>query len=131
MKLILSYLALVALTLCVFAVWPNLDLRVAHLFFWDGSFDGDGIPDTLFRDFFRDMPFVVLAAFAGLWLARRLGRTLRWAPSGRAVVFLAATMAIGPGLIVNLGFKDHWGRPRPYQTEEFQRSRSVQTLVRH
>ena len=28
-------------------------------------------------------------------------------------------MAIGPGLIVNLGFKDHWGRPRPYQTQDF------------
>ncbi len=44
---------------------------------------------------------------------------LRWAPSGRAVVFLVATMAIGPGLIVNLGLKDHWHRPRPIQTQEF------------
>jgi membrane-associated phospholipid phosphatase len=44
---------------------------------------------------------------------------LRWAPSGRAVIFLIATLAIGPGLIVNLGLKDHWRRPRPYQTQEF------------
>ena len=35
------------------------------------------------------------------------------------MIFLIATMAIGPGLIVNLGLKDHWGRPRPYQTQDF------------
>ena len=64
-------------------------------------------------------PFVVLAAYAALWLAKRLGTKLRWAPSGRAVIFLIATIAIGPGLIVNLGLKDHWGRPRPYQTQDF------------
>ena len=35
------------------------------------------------------------------------------------MIFLIATMAIGPGLIVNLGFKDHWHRPRPIQTQDF------------
>ena len=35
------------------------------------------------------------------------------------MIFLIATMAIGPGLIVNLGLKDHWHRPRPIQTQEF------------
>jgi lipid A 4'-phosphatase len=58
-------------------------------------------------------------AYAALWLANRLGARLRWAPSGRAMIFLIATMVIGPGLIVNLGFKDHWHRPRPVQTQDF------------
>ena len=35
------------------------------------------------------------------------------------MIFLIATMIIGPGLIVNLGFKDHWHRPRPIQTQDF------------
>ena len=35
------------------------------------------------------------------------------------MIFLIATIAIGPGLIVNLGLKDHWHRPRPIQTQEF------------
>ena len=113
------YLALTALTLIVFAVWPGLDLAVSHLFFWDDRFDGDGLPDRLSRDFFRITPFVVLTAYAALWSAARLGAKVVWAPSGRAIVFLIATMAIGPGLVVNLGFKDHWGRPRPYQTQDF------------
>ena len=61
----------------------------------------------------------MLVAYAGLWLAKRLGARLRWAPSGRAMIFLIATMIIGPGLIVNLGLKDHWHRPRPIQTQDF------------
>ena len=71
------------------------------------------------RDVFRVTPFVVLAAYAALWLAKRLGMRLGWAPSGRAVIFLIATIAIGPGVVVNLGLKDHWHRPRPIQTQEF------------
>jgi lipid A 4'-phosphatase len=113
------YVVLAALTFVVFALWPQLDLMVSHLFFWDGSFDGDGLPDHLAREFFRDTPFVVLAAYGALWLAKRQGARVPWAPSGRAMIFLIVTMVIGPGLIVNLGFKDHWHRPRPVQTQDF------------
>jgi lipid A 4'-phosphatase len=61
----------------------------------------------------------VLVAYAALWLAKHLGVRLPWAPSGRAMIFLIATMIIGPGLIVNVGLKDHWHRPRPVQTQDF------------
>ena len=119
MKALLVYLALAALTLAVFAIWPELDLMGARYFFHDGGFYGRDRLGRFGRDFFRITPFVVLAAYAALWLARRLGARLRWAPSGRAMILLIATMAVGPGLIVNLGFKDHWRRPRPIQTENF------------
>ena len=39
--------------------------------------------------------------------------------SGRAIVFLIATMALAPGLLVNVVLKDHWGRPRPIDVTEF------------
>ncbi len=113
------YVGLTALTLAVFALWPGLDLAVAHHFYDGGGFIGRGALARSGRDFFRVTPFVVLALYAALWLAKRRGYALPWAPSGRAVIFLIATMAIGPGLIVNLGLKDHWHRPRPYQTQNF------------
>ena len=113
------YVALTLLTLGVFALWPNLDLIGAHYFYDGGGFAGRDSLARFGRDFFRVTPFVVLTAFAALWFAKRRGVALRWAPSGRAVIFLIATMAIGPGLVVNLGLKDHWRRPRPYQTQEF------------
>ena len=118
-KALLVYVALAALTLAVFAIWPEVDLAVSRLFFRDGEFDGEGLADQLARDFFRVTPFVVLAAYGALWLGRRCGANLRWAPSGRAMIFLILTMVVGPGLIVNLGFKDHWHRPRPVHTQEF------------
>ena len=37
----------------------------------------------------------------------------------RAGLFLALLMLIGPGLIVNVGFKEFWGRPRPNQIQTF------------
>ena len=119
MKALSVYLALTALTLIVFALWPGLDLIVSHLFYDGGGFIGHDRLARFGRDFFRVTPFVVLALYAALWLARRLNAFPRWAPSGRAMVFLIATLVIGPGLIVNLGLKDHWHRPRPIQTQEF------------
>jgi lipid A 4'-phosphatase len=118
-KALLVYVALAALTLVVFAIWPGLDLAGAHYFYHRGGFFGRDALERFGRDFFRITPFVVLAAYAALWLAEHLGVRLGWAPSGRSVIFVIATMVIGPGLIVNLGLKDHWHRPRPVQTQDF------------
>ena len=38
---------------------------------------------------------------------------------GRAALFLVVTLALGPGIVTNLIFKDHWGRPRPIDVTEF------------
>jgi len=119
MKALILYVALTALMLAVFAIWPRLDLVVAHVFYDNRGFIGQDALERFGRDFFRVTPFVVLVAYAGLWLMKRRGVSVRWAPSGRAMIFLIATMVIGPGLIINLGLKDHWHRPRPYQTQEF------------
>jgi lipid A 4'-phosphatase len=119
MKALILYAALAAVTLVAFAIWPGVDLAVSHRFYDGGGFSGHDAPARFGRDFFRVTPFVVLALYAALWLAKRKGARLGWAPSGKAVIFLIATIAIGPGLIINLGLKDHWHRPRPYQTQEF------------
>ena len=119
MKALAVYVALTALTLAVFAFWTRLDLVVAHVFYDGGGFIGHESIERFGRDFFRVTPFVVLALYAGLWLAKHKGVAIKWAPSGRAMIFLIATIAIGPGLIINLGLKDHMHRPRPYQTQEF------------
>jgi len=37
----------------------------------------------------------------------------------RSALFLVLMMALGPGLLVNSVFKDHWGRPRPRQMQVF------------
>jgi membrane-associated PAP2 superfamily phosphatase len=119
MRSILVVSALIALTFAVFALWPGVDLAVAHFFYDHGGFVGrDGL-ERFGRDFFRVAPFVVLAAYVALYALRRAGVAVFWAPTGLGVIFLIATMAIGPGLVVNLGLKDHAHRPRPVHVVEF------------
>jgi len=52
-------------------------------------------------------------------LATRMLRLPAQVVPGRVVLFLVSTLAIGPGLIVNLGLKDHWHRPRPVHVTQF------------
>lgn len=70
--------------------------------------------------------------------ANRYGQIVGWVPALIAILSLGASfwnsrllrfrkpalflillLALGPGLFVNVVLKDHWGRPRPNQTEEF------------
>jgi len=118
-RTLLVLLGLAFLTLVVFALWPGIDLAVSHYFYDGHGFDGHTAPERLARDFFRVSPFVVIAAYAALYVLRRRGVAIPFAPSGRGVIFLIVTMALGPGLIVNLGLKDHAHRPRPVQTRDF------------
>ncbi|QPK64278.1 phosphatase PAP2 family protein [Methylomonas sp. LL1] len=37
----------------------------------------------------------------------------------RRALYILLVILIGPGLLVNLVFKDHWGRPRPVHIEQF------------
>jgi lipid A 4'-phosphatase len=39
--------------------------------------------------------------------------------SARAAIFLIATLALAPGLLVNVLLKNHWDRPRPAAVMEF------------
>jgi lipid A 4'-phosphatase len=112
-------LALICASALIFALSPQIDLAVARFFYADGGFIGHTLFERFARAFFNVTPFVVLAGFGALYAFRRYGVATPYAPSGRALVFLIATMAIGPGLVVNLGMKDHLHRPRPIQTQEF------------
>ena len=53
-----------------------------------------------------------LVALAAGWLRDR-------ADWRRPAVFLLLSVVLGPGLIVNAVFKDHWDRPRPREIVEF------------
>jgi lipid A 4'-phosphatase len=118
-RAILTVALLLVVVAAIFALWPELDLAAARAFHDENGFIGQRLPARAIRDFFNLTPFVVLFVLAALYALKRCGLRAPGAPSGRALFFLIATMAIGPGLIVNLGLKDHAHRPRPSQTQEF------------
>jgi membrane-associated PAP2 superfamily phosphatase len=41
------------------------------------------------------------------------------APYRKIGLFLVIYMILGPGLVINTVFKDHWGRPRPAEVQNF------------
>jgi lipid A 4'-phosphatase len=102
----------------LFALWPQLDLDAASLFYRSGHFVGRTPVGDAFRRFFYDAPYVLLATLLIAALAKFFGWIAR-GPSGRAVVFLLATLALGPGLLVNGVLKEISHRPRPEQTLAF------------
>lgn len=113
--------ALFLLAAIVFTAWPEIDLAAARLFFRDGRWIASDHPGVEgFRRLAAILAFGTPAAAVMLWL---LGRLIGRPGGGRAAIVLVLTMALGTGLIVNVGFKDHWGRARPSQIEAFGRDR--------
>jgi len=106
----------------VFALFPGLDLKISALFF-DPETRQFTLRHQAWPAYLRDASMWIVAALAapaGVALAAKclLPRT-RLRVSGRAIVFLIASLALGPGLLVNEALKEHWGRPRPIDVREF------------
>ncbi len=116
---IIALFAALAAALAIFAIWPQLDLATTHLIYDRGGFLGEDAFEQWARWFFRVPPILLMIALVAAWALRRAGLKIPYAPSGRAALFVLATMAIGPGLIVNFGMKDHLHRPRPLHVQEF------------
>ena len=111
-------LLLTAAAAAFFVVMPFVDFGLARLFYSvPGQFVGRGALGDIGRNIFATVPFLIGVVFLIAWGARRLdagfARGWRFAPSGRQVAFLAVSLALGPGLLVNLTLKDHMHRPRP------------------
>ncbi|WP_294535161.1 phosphatase PAP2 family protein [uncultured Rhodoblastus sp.] len=104
--------------LAMFAAAPEIDLLAAAHFFDAGHFIGRNPAGDFWRRVCYDAPYLLLALLLVAGVARWRGRISR-GPSGRAIVFLLASLALGPGLLVNGLLKEHSHRPRPEQTLEF------------
>ncbi|MCP4621872.1 MAG: phosphatase PAP2 family protein [Bradyrhizobium sp.] len=106
----------------VFGLYPELDLKLAALFYEAGS---KTFPLKLnaTAQFARDAAMWIAWAFALpsiaalIWKAIRPDRPLL--VKGRTIIFLLATMAMSAGVLTNLTFKTYWGRPRPVVVTEF------------
>ncbi len=117
--LLAQVILLIAITLVI--SYFNLDIKIQRLFYR---------ADSASVWFHKDNPFwrlgyhygtlpAILLAFAaalGLVLSWLKPKMKRWR---HHFLLIILTLIIGPGLLVNAIFKDHWGRPRPRQVQEF------------
>ena len=118
-------LGLAAAVGVIFGLFPQLDLMISAPF--------HPIYDAGHNTFAMHLyPSVQLARDIGLWVGtaiiipvvaalvlKLLLPRRRLLISGRAIVFLISTLALGPGLLTNVILKDHWGRPRPIDVTQF------------
>lgn len=115
-------------------LWLNLLLFVATIPFLDGGLDirlqslfhrssgaawpYESWPFWKFLYTFGTWPALIVAA-AALVAFIKGSRHPTVATWRRHCLYLVLVLALGPGLLVNTIFKDHWGRPRPRQVAEF------------
>jgi membrane-associated PAP2 superfamily phosphatase len=115
----LCLLAIAVLTAILFAS-GELDIAVARAFYHPGSLDHWPLARELpWSVLYRAAPWVTatlviagLAALAASFIRARAG----WR---RAAVLVVLGVAIGPGVLANAVFKDHWQHPRPRDLIEF------------
>jgi lipid A 4'-phosphatase len=106
----------------LFGLFPGLDLEIARLFF-DPVAKTFPLRTNSTLGHVRDaatwiLVLLVAPSVIALLIKLVILRTKLWV-SARAAIFLIATLALAPGLLVNVLLKNHWDRPRPVTVMEF------------
>lgn len=111
-----------ALFVALTALFPQLDLAAARLFYDPAT---KTFPASASRtlEFLRNMAMVIAWLFAAPAILALLVK-LVWPErplmiSGRKMVFIIVTIVLSAGVLTNAVFKQHWGRPRPAATTDF------------
>ncbi len=115
-------LALLALAAIAFFAATDGDLNAARRFF-DPLNSEEPFPGRLLAPWrwlhrWVALPVVISVVGAVGVLAVSL-RSPRWSRRRRHAAVVLLAFALGPGLLVNMLLKNHWGRPRPVQVREF------------
>lgn len=117
---LLICLTIAAVVGIVFALYPQLDVVISS-YFYAGNLRWRVLdwPSGIVRDLASWLIALIAApAFVALVVKWLLPRRPLLMP-GRAMVLMISTLALGPGLMVNVILKDNWGRPRPQYVTEF------------
>lgn len=102
--------------------FPKIDLTVSSWFYDPvrGSFPARIDP---FHEWVRrSMPYFLFAGIGyviAIWAAGEWLKDAIFGVTRRVAAYLVLTLALGPGLVVNVLLKDSWGRPRPSTIREF------------
>jgi membrane-associated PAP2 superfamily phosphatase len=114
---VLSLLAFLVAATGMIAV-SGADLAVSSMFYFGGKWP---VGDRFFWQLLYHLDRIPSISLGAVGLAVFLisftrVEYCRWRRSG---IFLLLLLLLGPGLLVNVVFKDNWGRPRPRDVVEF------------
>jgi lipid A 4'-phosphatase len=117
-------LVIAAVVGVAFGLYPEFDLMTSapfHAMALGGNNFGTRIypPLMLARDIGLWVGTVLVAPAVVALLIKLILPRRKLLLSGRAILFLIVTLALGPGVLVNGVLKEHWGRPRPIDVAQF------------
>ena len=106
----------------LFGIFPELDLKLAALFY-DAATKSFPLKLDALAAFARDAAMWIAWAFVLPAIVALIVKFVRpdrpLLVRGRTVVFLLVTMLLSAGILTNLTFKSYWGRPRPVVVTQF------------
>ena len=115
-------LALALIVGLLFGIYPELDLKLAGLFY-DPATKSFPLKFNRLAAIVRDGAMWIAWGLALPPLVALIVKLVRpdrpLLVSGRAVVFLLITLLLSAGVLTNLTFKSYWGRPRPVTVTQF------------
>ncbi len=115
-----SAFILLLLFSAIFYFYPQWDLRASDYFYHHGVgfiWFHSGWAMTI-RYLLYGLVYIICGLAILIVLVRLVKPKWHKLPL-KAAILVIFTFALGPGLLVNAILKNHWGRPRPYQVQQF------------
>ncbi len=116
LKRLRIYLISFTLASILFVGFPELDIWFSSLFFDKGHFF---FYNSLTVIIINRSVEVIVGMLSICLIILLLWKRNPFSMNKKYMIYLLLVLIIGPGLVVNVVFKDHWGRARPGRIEEF------------
>jgi lipid A 4'-phosphatase len=102
-------------------IYSQVDIQISSLFY--SAEQGFYLKDSWWvRLLYNSVPILlktIVFGVIGLYIVNKIFKTKLLKVNGRITLYLLIALIVGPGLIVNSLFKDHFGRARPFTVTEF------------
>jgi lipid A 4'-phosphatase len=118
-KMVLSLI--VCLLSFLLIIFPKIDITTSS-FFYDSQKGFYLGKNFIFKFLYDTVPLVtkILCFICGIGILVNLIKHRSYQAFKSPLMYLLLAGILGPGLLVNTGFKDHFGRARPTQIIEFE-----------
>lgn len=100
-------------------IYPDIDIHISRIFFDEGFGSSDQWWHVLAR---KGLAYVLAVSMGTVLVIYGCGKfygRMLFGIDGKRVSYLLLVLLLGAGLIVNVIFKDNFGRARPRDIEEF------------
>ncbi len=105
----------------LFLAYPQIDLIISSYFYNNSA--GFYLANATFAKLIYKATIIVTAVFSiallVLFIADTVFKKEFLGIKKKIIAYLLITLILGPGLVVNIIFKNNWGRARPVQIEQF------------